>query len=225
MALSNQPKSRAPVPRIYLMTPQVSDAAPFAGELAAALERADVAAVLMRLAETGERTKINNVKALAPLVQDRGIALILHGDLDIVARGGADGAHLTGIETFLPALQTLKPDRIAGCGGLATRHDAMAAAEQGADYVMFGDSRALLGDARTGARPLVDAVLERVGWWAEVFQIPCVAVAASLDEVAALAAAGADFIAVGDFIWSDPRGAAAALADAQARIAAPEVVA
>ena len=49
--------------------------------------------------------------------------------------------------------------------------------------------------------------------------------AASLDEVAPLAAAGADFIAVGEFIWSDPRGAAAALADAQARIAAPEVVA
>ena len=217
MALSNQTKSRAPAPRIYLMTPQVSDPAAFARELAAALERADVAAVLMRLAETGERTKINNVKALAPL--------ILHGDLEIVARGGADGAHLTGIETFLPALQTLKPDRIAGCGGLATRHDAMTAAERGADYVMFGDSRALLGDARTGARPLVDAVLERVGWWAEVFQIPCVAVAASLDEVAELAAAGADFIAVGEFIWSDPRGAAAALADAQARIAAPEVVA
>ena len=48
------------------------------------------------------------------------------------------------------------------------------------------------------------AILERVGWWAEVFEIPCVALAASLDEVGALAAAGADFVAVGDFIWTDP---------------------
>ena len=54
--------------------------------------------------------------------------------------------------------------------------------------------------------------------------MPCVGFAASLDEVAPLAAAGADFIAVGDFIWSDPRGAAAALAEAQARLA-PEAVA
>ena len=33
-------------------------------------------------------------------------------------RAGADGAHLTGIEAFAAALAKLKPDRIAGCGGL-----------------------------------------------------------------------------------------------------------
>ena len=33
----------------------------------------------------------------------------------------------------------------------------------------------------------------------------------SLDEVEPLARAGADFVLVGDFIWADPRGAAAAL--------------
>ncbi len=37
-----------------------------------------------------------------------------------------------------------------------------------------------------------------------------------------LVAAGADFIAVGDGIWSDPRGAAAALAEASRQLAAPE---
>ena len=35
--------------------------------------------------------------------------------------------------------------------------------------------------------------------------------AASLAEAAAFAAAGADFVLVGDFIWADPRGAKAAL--------------
>jgi thiamine-phosphate pyrophosphorylase len=83
----------------------------------------------------------------------------------------------------------------------------MTAAEQGADYVMFGD-------AQDGKRASFDAIVERVAWWAEVFEIPCVAMAQSFDEVGPLAAAGADFVAVGDFIWNDKRGVTAALAAA-----------
>jgi thiamine-phosphate pyrophosphorylase len=58
-----------------------------------------------------------------------------------------------------------------------------------------------------------------VAWWAELFEIPCVGFAVSLDEVNPLAAAGADFVAVGDFIFADRRGCGAALADAARRIA------
>ena len=94
----------------------------------------------------------------------------------------------------------------------------MTAAERGADYVMFGDSR-------NEPRPSLDAITERVAWWAEVFEIPCVAMADSLDEIGLLAAAGAEFVAVGEFIWSDPRGVSAAVRDAAARLALPEVVA
>ncbi len=83
----------------------------------------------------------------------------------------------------------------------------MLAAEAGADYVMFGEPDA------AGGRPAFEAVLERVSWWAEVFQSPCVGYATSLDEVAALADAHADFIAVDDLVWNDARGAAAAIAD------------
>ena len=48
-------------------------------------------------------------------------------------------------------------------------------------------------------------------------------IATSLAEVAPLAAAGADFVAIGDAIWGDPRGALAALAEAS-RLLAPEPV-
>ncbi len=218
MAHSKQLKSQTPAPQLYLVTPQVEDAAAFARELAAALDAADIAAVLLRLPQIDERSQINIVKALAPLVQGKGVALLLDGHADIVAHGGADGAHLTGIEGFLAALDTLKPARIAGCGALATRHDTMTAAERGADYLMFGE-------AAEGRRPAFDAIVERVAWWAEVFEVPCVGLAASLDEVGPLAAAGADFVAVGEFIWADTRGVAAALASAAKQITAPETVA
>jgi thiamine-phosphate pyrophosphorylase len=212
-------KPRRPEPRLYLVSPDVADAAAFADTLAAALAGADVAAVLLRLAAGDERGLINIAKKLAPLIQSAGAACLIAGHPDIVARVGADGAHLTGIEAFTAAQAALRPDRIAGCGGLATRHDAMLAAEAGADYVLFGEPDA------AGYRPSFEAVAERVTWWAEIFEPPCVGFAVSLAEVNALATAGADFVAVGDCIFADARGPAAALADAAQRIAQPEAVA
>ena len=140
--------------------------------MAEAMASADVAAVLLRLADADERSLINLVKEIAPVVQRRDAALILAGRDDIVARSGADGAHLGNVEALRDAVSRLKPKSIAGVGGLHTRHDAMAAAEAGADYVMFGEPDA------AGRRPSFDAIIDRVEWWAEVFEIPCVAYAA-----------------------------------------------
>jgi len=207
MAKPQAAASQRPAPRLYLVTPLVEDAAGFAGTLGKAMAAADVAAVLLRLKPAGERDLINRAKILAPTVQGKDVALLLDGMTEIAARAGADGAHLTGLEAFTVAVDTLKPARIAGCGGLKTRDDAMTAGERGADYVMFGEPKP------DGYRPSFDAIIERVEWWAEVFQIPCVGYAATAQEAAALVAAGADFVAVGGGLWDDPRGAAAALVE------------
>ncbi len=204
-------------PRLYLITPQVEDAAAFAPQLDAALGSGDVAAVLLRLAAADERTRINRVKALGACVQRRDVALLLDGHPGLAARAGADGAHITGIDAFAAALALLKPDRIAGAGGLSSRHDAMLAAETGADYVMFGEP-AVPGNKR-GGRMAFDELLERLTWWAELFEVPCVGYAAGPDEVTALAATGADFIALGEWIWNEPQNLGATIAAAAQRLA------
>src|SRR3954465_4739506 len=208
IALAAKPVPPRPVPRLYLATPEVDDPSQLAAGLAGLLAAVDVAAVLLRLKPTDQRTMITRIKALAPAVQDGGAALLLDGHVELVARGGADGAHLSGLAAMEEALPTLKPDRIAGVGGLATRHDSMAAGEAGADYVLFGEP-----DAQ-GQRPSAEAIAERLQWWEELFEPPCVGFAVSRKEAIEFAAAGADFILVGDFIWADPRGAKAALMDA-----------
>jgi thiamine-phosphate pyrophosphorylase len=208
-----------PQPRLYLVTPPVEDATAFAPALADALEAGDVAAVLLRFAPGDERTLINRAKALSGIVQDRSVALLLDGHLDLVARAGADGAHLRGIAEFTEALPRLHPDRIAGAGHLETRHDAMTVAELGGDYVMFGEPD------ETGERPAFDAILDRVSWWAEVFESPVVGFAASADEVEPLAKAGADFIALGDWIWRDPATIVATVAEAARHMHVPETAA
>jgi thiamine-phosphate pyrophosphorylase len=201
-------------PRLFLAVPPLADGRE--AVLAEVLAGADIAAVLLQLAPADERTLIRQVKALAPVIQRAGTAVVLEGHPEIVARAGADGAQLAGPEAFEAARATLKPDRIAGAAGLVTRHDAMVAAETGADYVLFGEPD---GDGR---RPPFEATVERIGWWAEVFEMPCVGFAADLDEAAALAAAGADFVMLGDFVFAHGAAAPAIVREALARIAALE---
>jgi thiamine-phosphate pyrophosphorylase len=212
------------MPRLYLLTPLLADPAAFVAALERALPAADIAAVLLRLADADERTLINRIKSVAGLVQRRDIALLVEGRPELVARAGADGAHLTGIEALRAALPALKPDRIAGAGGLRSRHDAMLAGETEADYVMFGGpewrggSRG--GEHRGGENPPFAAIEERVAWWAELFQPPCIGYAATADQIRPLAAAGADFVALGEWIWSEQGGAERILAAAAASLAA-----
>jgi thiamine-phosphate pyrophosphorylase len=195
------------MPRLYLATPLVDDPASLVTSLPGVLAGADVAAVLVRLGDSDPRSQIGRAKSLAPAIQNAGAALLLDGHADLVARAGADGAHLNGIAALEEALPSLKPDRIAGVGGLASRHDSMSAGELGADYVLFGEA-----DAH-GRRPSLEAIAERVEWWAELFEPPCVAYAAGRDEAYELTLAGADFVLLGDAVWTDQRGAAAVLAE------------
>lgn len=202
-------------PRLYLITPILDDVAAFAPQLEAALGAGDVAAVLLTLADADERTLVNRAKAIAAVVQKRDVALLLDNRPALVGRAGADGAHVSGIEAFVAALPSLKPERIAGAGGLRSRHDAMVAGENGADYVMFGEPD------RRGHRPPFEAVEERVQWWADLVEVPCVGYAGTAAEVAVLRDAGADFIALGNWLWNEPQGSAATVAAVGKSLAAP----
>jgi thiamine-phosphate pyrophosphorylase len=195
-------------PRIYLITPRMPQPAAFIDGLIAALDAADVAAVLARFEEADDATLLAGIEALRPAVQQRGVALLTEGRPDLAVQASADGAHMNGPAALTAAIARLQPERMVGAGGLATRHDAMLAGEAGADYVMFGEPDA------AGRRPHLDAVVERVAWWAELFEVPCVGFAASLDEVPRLVGAKADFIAVCDLIWrSDGARAMRAVAE------------
>ncbi|HEV7411850.1 MAG TPA: thiamine phosphate synthase, partial [Bradyrhizobium sp.] len=96
--MAAKPVSPRPPPRLYLATPIVDDPSALVASLTGLLAGADIAAVLLRLKSTDPRSMISRVKALAPAVQNGGAALLIEGNAELVARAGADGAHLTGIE-------------------------------------------------------------------------------------------------------------------------------
>ncbi len=213
----NEPtqKDARPAPRLYLVSPPLEEAGDFAGPFEAALGAADVACALLTLATRDPAAIGRLLDELGPIARRHGAALLIDGDPALPLRLGADGAHVRRAGAALDAaVAALKPDGVVGVGGLRSRHDAMAAAENDIDYVMFGEP------APGGAAPAFDDTLERVGWWAEIFNVPCVGYAARLDDALPLAAAGADFVALGAALWEDPRGAATAARAAEDRLRA-----
>jgi thiamine-phosphate pyrophosphorylase len=205
-------------PRLYLVTPPISEAGGLAASLEAVLDAGDVAALLLRSAVADESLIRNHVATIAPLAHRAGTALLIEATPELAAHTAADGVHIDTVGGLSAALKILKPDRMVGAGGLRSRHDAMVAGEMGADYVMFGEPDA------TGCRPSVEAVFERVAWWAELFEPPCVGFAAGLEEVSRLAEAGADFVAASDLVWHDADGPAAGLRAVAARLGTRETV-
>ena len=78
---------------------------------------------------------------------------------------------------------------------------------------MFGEPFA------DGGHLPVASVIERGQWWAELFQTPCVVYVPDINDVGAAAATGAEFVAVGEAIFADPKTAGALVAQALKAIA------
>jgi thiamine-phosphate pyrophosphorylase len=184
---------------LYLITPLLSaaDANAFAKVFAEVLDAAPLACALVRLAPGAQADAKAIVAPLLRAAVAADCALLIENDARLAARLGADGVHVTGASADLvAAIEGLKPNRIVGAGSLRMRDEAMTASELGADYVMFGEPR-------RGARAMdLGSLAERVSWWAEIFETPCVAYADAISAASELARAGADFVALDEAIWS-----------------------
>lgn len=174
----------------------IVEAAPGAPErLAAALDSAELAAALIVPAAGAELDKA----AAEPLVgraKKAGVATLLLADAQLARTLGADGVHLGTLKdlqaAYRAAREVLGSGSVVGVDAGISRHAGMLLAEAGADYVGFGAPAHLKDREKARARRG-----ELVAWWAEVFQVPCVAFdVETAAEAASLAERGADFVAV-----------------------------
>jgi len=198
--------------RLILVTPAVDDAVAFASKIEQACSAGDVAAVILKLAPMNDGAALSAIRIVSSHIEPFGAALVLADRPALVGAAGADGAHFSNLDLLKSERPKVAAGRLIGVGGLATRHDAMVAAESGIDYVLFGEPD------ENGKRPGFAAVVERVAWWAEIFQVPCVAFAGELDEVAKLSAANADFVALGDSLWNTSGNAASFVTQATEKL-------
>ncbi len=192
--------------RLYLITPPALDPARFADDLAAALDAGDVAAVQLRLKAIDDAALRRAIDVLRPVAQSRGVAFLLNDRPDLVGESGCDGAHVGADDMDVAAARRLLgPDLTLGASCYASRDRAMAAGEAGADYVAFG---AFFPTTTKEAPARADP--EILAWWAELMEIPSVAIGGiTAENCAPLVQAGADFLAVIGAVWGHPAGPAA----------------
>lgn len=196
--------------RLYLITPpHLPDVAAFARQLEDALSAGDVACLQLRLKDVSDRDILNAAKALKPICDAHGVALIVNDRPDLAIKAGADGVHVgQDDETFEEARRIMGEDRIVGVTCHDSKHLGMLAAEAGADYVAFG----AFFDTAT-KEPKTRADVDILRWWSDVMTTPCVAIGGiTVDNAEPLVRAGADFLAVSGGVWNHPDGPAAAVA-------------
>ena len=217
-----EPMSRC---RLYLISPpkigeRPGDQAAFADALSSALDGGDVGCFQLRLkSPDGTSAPDDVVLALAerliPICARRDVAILLNDRPDLAKACGADGVHLGQSDVALGEARALLGEAASiGVTCHDSRHLALVAGENGADYVAFGAFfPTRTKDVQAVANPAI------LTWWQAMTTVPCVAIGGiNATNCGEIVRAGADFIAVSGAVWSHPSGPGAAVAELNAAI-------
>ena len=201
--------------RLYLITPPTIDLAVFPDVMAAALDAGDVGCVQLRLKNLDDDALRRFIDAVRPVVQSRGVALLMNDRPDLAVAHGCDGAHVGQTDMCATVARKILGDLMMGVTCHDSRDLAMTAGEQGADYVAFGAFfPTTTKDAKFSATP------DLLQWWSELMELPCVAIGGiTAENCGPLVQAGADFLAVVGAVWNHPDGPAAGVRAMNAAIA------
>ncbi len=194
---------RRPACQLYLVSPPAIALPQFVEAAKAAFAGGPVAAFQLRLKDVDDAAVLAACEALLPVCEAADVAFILNDRADLAAKAGANGVHLGQSDGGIAAARALLgPGATIGRTCHDSRHLAMEAGEQGADYVAFGAFYETMTKP-SHYRPAPSIL----GWWTVLSQLPCVAIGGITPENAPpLVAAGADFIAVVRAVWDHPDG-------------------
>ena len=190
--------------QLYLISP-LEVGGDFPARLERALDAGPVAAFQFRVKGVDQHIAADLAGPLQAICADRDVAFIVNDSIALAKRLGADGVHLGQNDgSVREAREELGPKAQIGVTCHDSRHLAMEAGEQGADYVAFG---AFFPSTTKDAK--FHAELELLEFWSELFEIPCVAIGGiTPDNCAPLIKAGADFLAVSGAVWKGDEAAA-----------------
>ncbi len=195
--------------RLYLITPPVIERPfEFLPVWEAALDAGDVACAQIRLKGLDDDALAQVVEVLRQPAQRRGVAVLLNDNPQLAFETGCDGVHIGQDDApYAEARKAMGPNGIVGVTCHDSRHLAMEAGEQGADYVAFGAFfPTSTKEAAFKAEP------ELLRWWSELSTVQCVAIGGiTVENCRPLVEAGADFLAVSGGVWNHPEGPAAAV--------------
>ena len=198
--------------RLYLITPPKILLPEYSNALKEALDGGDVACLQIRLkhVEDDEIKKIT--ESLQTIVQSYDVAVIMNDRPDLAAELGCDGVHVGQEDTsYVEARSIVGEEKIVGVTCKKSRHLAIEAANDGADYVAFGG---FFHSSTKESEKTERADPEILSWWTQTTNVPCVAIGGiTVDNCKVLVKSGADMVCVISGVWDYPTGPAAAVRD------------
>ncbi len=185
-------------PRLFLVAPETLSPEQILACAKAACAAGDAASIVVPASVSA---------AVTAELQKLGLAVLAAGNSKTIAETKCDGVHLAALDHDLAAIRTAIGQKAimgAFCG--ASRHVAMQAAEDGADYI------ALSQNTYTPSEPII-------GWWADLFEVPCVAFdPVEPKDLDILLPQNPDFIRPSDAMWSSPEEAGRIIAELAQRM-------
>ncbi len=196
--------------RLYLITPPRIQLPAYSDALKEALDGGDIACLQIRLkyADDDEIRKVT--ESLQTILQSYDVALIMNDRPDLAAELGCDGVHVGQEDTpYVEARSIVGGEKIIGVTCKKSRHLAIEAANDGADYVAFGG---FFQSSTKESAKTERATPELLSWWTQTTNVPCVAIGGiTVDNCKVLVDSGADMVCVVSGVWDYPTGPAAAV--------------
>lgn len=174
------------IPRLFLVAPADLPGETLKACAEAAAKAGDCASILVPATITAEGVAGLQALNFSVMIKDCEPRMVHHLN--------ADGLHIARAAPVKNLRATFKNETL-GVFAATSRHIAMEAAESGADYIAFAQK------SQTSGEPLI-------GWWRDIFEIPCVAFdPVDRADLATLLPQRPDFIRPSDDMWKSPADA------------------
>jgi len=194
--------------QIYLISPPQIELKDFSLKLEKALKTGLIPVFQLRLKNYSSLEVKKFSKEIKKICENNNCLFLLNDFHEIAMEVGASGVHV-GIEDkkILQIRQNSPKNFIIGASCYDSKHLAMVAGEQGADYISFGaffESKTKISRGKPS--------LEILNWASEILNLPIVAIGGINDKNCVdLIKNGADFLAVISYVWQHPQGVEVAL--------------
>jgi thiamine-phosphate pyrophosphorylase len=201
--------------KIYLISPPKIDLKSFSKNLESALKTSLVPVFQLRLKDYPKQEIKAIAQELKKICHANNCLFLLNDFYEMALEIEADGVHLGSEDGSIKiarqkSLQS-NPNKnfIIGASCYDSKHLAMTAGEQGADYISFGTF--FPSNTKNSQGKPTTEIIE---WANEILNLPITAIGGITDKNShSLIKAGADFLAVISYVWDNSLGVEKALED------------
>jgi thiamine-phosphate pyrophosphorylase len=194
--------------QIYLISPPQIELKDFSLNLDKALKTGLVPVFQLRLKNYSPLEIKNFSREIKKICDNNNCLFLLNDFHEIAIEISASGVHVGIDDKKISQIRQNSPKNfVIGASCYDSKHLAMEACEQGADYISFGAFFETKTKISRG-KP----TFEILNWASEILNFPIVAIGGINDKnCGELIKNGADFLAVISYVWQHPKGVEIAL--------------